>query len=120
MVKLEFRNSQILWNLGIKIDIMLTLTPAIGILFYYLGIMIGHTKRNWFIGIRTPWTLSSDVVWEKTHKIGGKMFKVSGIIVFLGFILPKYAIFFMIVPIIFTSVYTIAYSYFEYRKENSS
>jgi uncharacterized membrane protein len=75
------------------------------------------TKRNWFIGIRTPWTISSDIVWDKTHKIGGKLFKISGIIALVGIASGKYAIFFIIIPLIFTALYTIIYSYLEYTKE---
>ena len=74
------------WNLGgFKFDIFVFLPPASGILFYYCGILIENTKRNWFIGIRTPWTLSSDTVWDKTHKIGGKLFKYAGVLAFWGF-----------------------------------
>jgi uncharacterized membrane protein len=91
--------------------------PALGILFYYCGILIENTKRNWFIGIKTPWTLSSEVVWNKTHKIGGKLFKVVGIIAFLGIIFPNYAFFLILFPVIAVSIYTVIYSYFEYRKE---
>jgi len=61
------------------------MVPALGILFYYCGILIENAKRNWFIGIRTPWTLSNEKVWERTHKIGGKLFKIAGLIAFLWY-----------------------------------
>ncbi len=93
------------------------LIPALGILFYYAGILVENAKRNWFIGIRTPWTLSSEKVWDKTHKIGGKLFKIAGIIALLGILFQKYALFFVLVPIISVAIYTIVYSYFEYQKE---
>jgi len=73
----------------------------------------------WFIGIRTPWTLSNEKVWNKTHRIGGKLFKTAGIIAFLGIFLPRYAILFVIIPVILVVVYPIIYSYFEYQKEIS-
>ena len=81
--------------------------------------LMKNAKRNWFIGIRTPWTLSSDRVWDKTHKIGGKLFKVAGLIALIGFFFLKHAIFFMIIPAILFSVYTIIYSYVEYQKEKN-
>ena len=65
----------VVWNTGRQFNMTLCMVPAIGLLFYYLGIIVENAKRNWFVGIRTPWTLSSDIVWEKTHKIGGKLFK---------------------------------------------
>jgi len=59
----------IFWNSGNRFNMIAFLSPAFAILFYYSGILIENTKRNWFIGIRTPWTLSSDRVWDKTHKL---------------------------------------------------
>jgi len=107
----------IFWNFGVKFSMNQVLPPAFGILFFYCGILIEKAKRNWFIGIRTPWTLSNDKVWERTHKIGGKLFKVVGIIAFLGIIFPNYAFFLILFPVIAVSIYTVIYSYFEYRKE---
>ena len=107
----------IFWNIGIRFSMVQPLAPAMGILFYYIGILIENAKRNWFIGIRTPWTLSSEKVWEKTHKIGGKLFKIAGIIAFIGVFFQRYVLFFILVPIILVAAYTIIYSYFEYQKE---
>lgn len=109
----------IIWNIGKSFNMTQALIPAFGILFYYCGILIENAKRNWFIGIRTPWTLSSDLVWEKTHKIGGKLFKLSGIISLLGLLFLKYALLFVLIPVIITAIYTIVYSYFLYQKEKA-
>jgi len=107
----------IFWNLGFIFNMNLALTPAFAILFYCAGNLIKNAKRNWFIGIRTPWTLSNDKVWDETHKIGGNLFKAVGIIALLGVFFPNYAIFFLIIPAIIVSVYTFIFSYFEYQKE---
>jgi uncharacterized membrane protein len=107
----------IFWNFGVQFSMNQVLAPAFGILFFYCGILVEKAKRNWSIGIRTPWTLSNDKVWERTHKIGGKLFKVVGIIAFLGIIFPNYAFFLILFPVIAVSIYTVIYSYFEYRKE---
>jgi len=107
----------IAWNLGKRFDMSQMMVPALGILFYYCGILVENAKRNWFIGIRTPWTLSSEKVWEKTHKIGGKLFKVTGLITLLGIFFPNYAFYFILVPVLLAAFYTITYSYFEYQKE---
>jgi len=106
----------VFWNIGIRFNMSQLMMPALGILFYYGGILVENTKRNWFIGIRTPWTLSDDKIWDKTHRVGGKLFKITGIIAFLGIFFPKYAILFVIIPGISTGIYTIIYSYFEYQK----
>lgn len=105
------------WNVGIRFNMGQVITPATGILFYYAGILMEKAKRNWFIGIRTPWTLSSDNVWDKTHKMTGKLFKVIALIMFLGIFFPNYIIFIIIIPIVLVSFYAIVYSYFEYKKE---
>jgi len=107
----------ILWNMGLRFDMIQLLAPAFGILFYYCGILVENAKRNWFIGIRTPWTLSSEKVWEKTHRIGGRLFKITGVVALLGVLLPDYAMLFVLVPILLVAAYTIVYSYFEYQKE---
>lgn len=104
-------------NLNFRFDMGQMMVPAIGILFYYCGILVENAKRNWFIGIRTPWTLSNEKVWEKTHKRGGKLLKIAGLFALLGIFFSNYALYFIIVPILLFAVYTIVYSYFEYQKE---
>jgi uncharacterized membrane protein len=108
----------ILWNIGLQISPNVIMPVGIGILFFYIGILCENAKRNWFIGIRTPWTLSSEKVWDKTHKIGGKLFKIAGIIALLGIFFRNYTLFFVLVPAILSSVYLIVYSYLKYQKEN--
>ncbi len=107
----------IFWNVGLRFNMIQLIAPAFGILFYYCGILTEKAKRNWFIGIKTPWTLSSERVWDKTHKIGGKLFKITGIIALFGTFFPSKAIFFIFIPGILSAVYTIIYSYFEWQKE---
>ena len=107
----------ILWNVGIKLSPNVFLPIAAGIMFIGAGILCENTKRNWFIGIRTPWTLSSDKVWDKTHRMGGKLFKIAGAISIVGILFQSYAVYFVLVPAILVAVYTVVYSYFEYKKE---
>ena len=100
----------------ISIDMTLMLIPALGVLFFYLGKLMRHVKRNWFIGIRTPWTLSNDKVWEKTHKLGSILFQGVGIIMLLSIFFREFLIWLMIVPILISVMWLIIYSYVEYRK----
>lgn len=106
----------ILWNTGIEFNMNRFFPPAVGLLFYYAGILIENAKRNYFIGIRTPWTLNSEIVWDKTHKLGGKLFKAGGIIVILSVFFPQYAFWFILVPIIAIVIFIEIYSYFVYKK----
>jgi len=106
----------IIWNLGIKINMNLLLIPAIGFLYIYIGILLRQVKQNWFIGIRTPWTLSNKVVWDKTHKLGSKLFIISGIITLIGIFFLNYTIWFVLVPILLSAIWLVIYSYIEFRK----
>jgi len=107
----------ILWSTGYQISPNLTMPFLIGTLFIYLGFLLGHAEQNWFVGIRTPWTLSSETVWKKTHELGGKLFKIAGVVSFIGVLTGEYAMWFILVPILAVAVYTVIYSYFEYQKE---
>ncbi|HLC67878.1 MAG TPA: SdpI family protein [archaeon] len=106
----------IAWNLGINFSMAQMLAPAVGVLFYYVGVLTSHSKRNYSIGIRTPWTLSNEKVWDKTHLVGGMLFRVAGVIAIFGAALPQHAFFMVLAPIITASIAVYAYSYFVYRK----
>jgi len=106
----------IIWNLGFNFNLIQVLSPGFAVLFYYAGVLTSHAKQNWFVGIRTPWTMSNKLVWDKTHRLGGKLFKLTGIISLFSLIFPNLALFFILIPIIFTTVFVFVYSYLEYRK----
>lgn len=119
LVALFFLYLQVLaiaWNAGAVFSIVQLLVPAFAVLFYYCGVLTENSRRNWFIGIRTPWTMSSDIVWNKTNRVGGRLFKAAGVISLAGMLFNEYAILFVIVPAIFAAIYSFAYSYVEYRK----
>ncbi len=107
----------IFWNLDYHFNMTQLIAPSFAALFYYIGVLTQHAKRNWFIGIRTPWTLSSEEVWNKTHKRSGVLFKLSGFIALFGVILPNQAIWFILLPVIISAIYLIIYSYFEFKKQ---
>jgi len=106
----------VVWNMDVSFSLVQFLAPAFAILLDYCGILTENAKRNWFVGIRTPWTLSDERIWEKTHKTGGKLFKVAGAIALLGIIFQDYAVLFVLLPVILVAVYTVVYSYLEYQK----
>lgn len=106
------------WNLGYEVNFQIFLFPAIGVLFFYIGVLMKHAKRNWFVGIRTPWTLSSDKVWDETHRVGGDLFKISGIITITGLFFPAQAIYLILIPILASTIFVVVYSYLLYRKES--
>lgn len=67
------------YNLGYNIDISFIVPLAIGVLFIIIGNYMPKFKHNYFVGIRTPWTLANENVWTKTHRLGGKVFVIMGI-----------------------------------------
>jgi uncharacterized membrane protein len=93
----------------------------IGVLYIILGNYFKTIKANYFIGIRTPWTLENESVWKETHKLSGKMWFVGGIIVVLSSLIldkqPNFTLFLIITGII--TIIPIVYSYILFRKENS-
>jgi uncharacterized membrane protein len=110
----------ILWSIGYQISPNLTFPILIGMLFIYLGVLLDHAEQNWFVGIRTPWTLSSEMVWKKTHQLGGKLFIIAGVISCIGIFAGVYALWFVLVPALAVAVITVVYSYYEFQKELKS
>ena len=110
----------ILWGLGIHLSPNLTMPVMIGILFIYIGFLIGHAEPNWFVGIRTPWTLSSDSVWKKTHQRGATLFKLAGVVSMIGILAGMYAWLFILIPAIAVALYTVVYSYILFTKEQTT
>jgi uncharacterized membrane protein len=93
------------------------LAPAMGGLFVGVGVLLRRARLNWFMGIRTPWTLSSEEVWDRTHEVGGRLFMVSGALAALGAFTEGWlALTLILVPILFSGIYLVYYSYSEYRR----
>lgn len=107
------------WNLGVEFDIIAGLTPAIAVLYIGVGFVLDRAKRNWFVGIRTPWTLSSEQVWDRTHEVGGTLFKVAGVLVFGGLLLPDLTVYFIVAPVAGVALLTTVYSFVLYRRLDS-
>ena len=59
----------IMWNLGVTFNMTLLIIPPIGLIFFCAGVLAENSEMNWFIGIRTPWTLSDERVWKKTNRL---------------------------------------------------
>jgi len=105
-------------TLGYNINVGTVIPVAVGALFIAMGNYMGKIKPNWFMGIRTPWTLSSEAVWNKTHRVGGKIFMLGGLIFMLMPLLsPAWQTPLFITVILMLSLGTMGYSYVVYRNE---
>lgn len=117
--------SLIIINSGLTGKILLGMrffNALIFALFAFLGNYTINVKPNWFIGIRTPWTLSNETVWKKTHLVGGRaMFYGSLICILLTFLLPEsFGIVLLIVFGAGISLFATVYSYLLFQKEEKA
>jgi len=106
---------------GAPDSVTIVVRLAVGAMFVVLGNVMPRTRQNWFIGVRTPWTLASARVWEKTHRVGGYAFVVLGILVLLTAPLaPQVGMPFLTAGIVVVALGTVVYSYLEWRKEQAN
>ncbi|CAM3852083.1 SdpI family protein [Mesobacillus zeae] len=112
-------NLLVLFNaLGVSVPMSTVVPAVIGLLFIILGNYFQRVRSNFFIGIRTPWTLSSENVWKKTHRLSGKLFFAGGVVMLLAVFLPEgpqEAVIITVITVILFIPYL--YSYLEFRKE---
>ncbi|RXR20596.1 DUF1648 domain-containing protein [Flavobacterium amnicola] len=94
------------------------LFPLVGLLIAFSGNYMKTIKPNYFMGIRTPWTLENEEVWKKTHLLGGKLWFIGGILMTLTFFLEPQLQFYTFMSIVVViSIIPIVYSYLEFKKQ---
>ncbi|MCX6726459.1 MAG: DUF1648 domain-containing protein [Candidatus Shapirobacteria bacterium] len=106
----------IFWDLGSRFNMIQAMSPALAILYYYAGVLLKNTHRNWFVGIRTPWTMTSDVVWKKTHEVSSSLFQIAGLLALMALFVPQLSLYLVLVPVLFNSIFIFVYSYYLYRR----
>jgi uncharacterized membrane protein len=104
-------------SLGAGFDITTVITLAISVLFIFIGNYLGKLRRNFWMGIRTPWTLTNSVVWERTHRLGGWLFVAVGLIGIVCSFIPSLRLWGVVVPILAVCVFLYIYSYVIYQQE---
>ena len=117
IVMVMFHWLAIVAALGVNLDVGVFVRIIIGVMFIILGNYMSQIRQNYFFGIKTPWTLASEEVWKKTHRVGAYAFSVMGISMLLTLRIPGKAS-----GIIVTSVgiigvgFTYVYSYLVFKK----
>jgi len=98
-------------------DMTMVVMLALSLLFIFLGNYMGKIRRNFWMGIRTPWTITNAVVWERTHRLGGWLFVAVGLIGIPCSFIPSLRLWGILVPIIAVSIFLCLYSYVCYRRQ---
>ena len=108
----------ILASSGSNIDFGKLFIPLIGLFFTYLGYILPSVKPNYFVGIRTPWTLEDDDTWRATHQLGSKLWLIGGMLILLfSLSLPaKMAFISFIITMVIMVMVPLIYSYAYFKK----
>ncbi len=104
-------------GLGVPLDHGATVRAIVAVFFVVLGNSMGKLRHNWFVGIRTPWTIASEEVWTRTHRLAAPIWVVGGLVQLAGAFVPGTPgeVLFA-VPLGAMTLVPVAYSYLAFRK----
>lgn len=106
-------------GLGIALRVDLIMQAAISVLFILLGNVLGKVKQNWFVGIKTPWTLADEAVWTQTHRVSAWVWTAAGIVGLVATLFPRpYNAYVMFGAIIGSTVFSLIYSFVLFKKRH--
>jgi len=75
-------------SLGLPVDMSLAFRVLLPVFFILLGNQLGRIRFNYFVGIRVPWTLDNEEVWNRTHRLAGKLWVGAGVLALGAVFLP--------------------------------
>jgi uncharacterized membrane protein len=110
-----FHTLALMQAMGKPVDMNRGVEAGVGLLLVVLGNFMGKVTRNFFVGIRTPWTIASEEVWLRTHRLGGRLFVLAGLVLLVsaflggGWVLAAIAIG-------AAALLSVVYSYLVYRR----
>jgi uncharacterized membrane protein len=115
----------LLWIRGIRLNPSAVFPAIIGVLFIVLGLTMDKIRPNWFVGIRTPWTLTSERSWRETHRLGKWLFLLVGLVFLIsglgsGLGASSITLFFWVGMVFLFAIilfFLIIYSYFIWRAD---
>ena len=107
----------ILVALGYELDVSLIVKAGVAVLFIIIGNFMGQFRHNYFVGIKTPWTLASEEVWQKTHRMAGKIWVVIGFLqLALAFVQASWSAALYVSLIAIMVIVPLVYSYLAYQE----
>jgi uncharacterized membrane protein len=98
---------------GRQLEIPDYLLPALALMMVVIGNYLSKTRSNWFGGVRTPWTMSSDYAWDRTHRWAGRLFVASGAAGIAAWMIAdsRTAFFVLTLAVLASSLVSVALSY---------
>ena len=92
------------------------------LLLIVMGNVLPRARPNWMFGIRTPWTLSNDRVWERTHRVGGYLMLGAGVVILAAAVVAPgpVSVFLFLGAVTVSVAGSILYSYLAWRQETRS
>jgi uncharacterized membrane protein len=104
--------------LGWQASMLVAVPLLCGLLFAGTGALLDRLQPSWFVGIRTPWTLSSDEAWTKTHRLGGRLFIATGVLtILLALLRVPWIYLAMLGLLVGSTVVLVAYSYLAWKQD---
>jgi uncharacterized membrane protein len=103
-------------SLGHAVDISRIVPIGVGVLFVVIGNYLGKTTRNFFLGIRTPWTLASDEVWRRTHRLAGWLFVLAGLTIAATGVFNVIWVWLFVGVVLTAALVPVVYSFLVYRR----
>lgn len=100
------------------VDVARVIPVGVGALFVLVGTVLGKIRPNWFVGIRTPWTMSSKMSWVRTHRLGGWLFVALGLLFAATGVASFGSFGYVVIGAVFAVVAILfVYSYFVWRDD---
>ena len=106
-------------SLGWQIPLNTVILAGVGVLFVLVGNLLPRARSNFIFGIRTPWTLSSDTVWTRSHRLGGYLMVGAGLLTIgAAFLAPPLNVLIAVVSLIAAGLIPVVYSYVLWSREH--
>ncbi|MBY9077069.1 SdpI family protein [Paenibacillus sp. HN-1] len=109
--------ASVLYGLGVSLPTSRIVMAIMGFAFMVIGNYMPQIKDNYFLGVKTPWTLASPEVWRRTHRLTGTLWTISGVIIFLGAFVPGKGYGYILpVVVLLSCLIPCVYSWLDYRR----
>ena len=110
--------AMVLVAIGYKLDMVKVIVIGTGLMLMATGNVLSKVRKNFFVGIRTPWTLADDEVWAQTHRFAGRSFFAGGLLICsIALVKPHPVV--IVVAVVIAALSPVVYSFIVYRRLHS-